>query len=223
MEQYQEIVNIIALTLGVAWASGINLYAAMLMLGLLGAGGHIDLPPGLTILSDPLVISAAGFMYAVEFFADKMPGVDTGWDGLHTFIRIPAGAVMAAAAVGEIGPAAQLAAAIVGGTLAGGAHLTKTGSRVLINTSPEPVTNWAASFTEDLAVIGGLWLALNHPGTFLALLALFVAIMIWLLPKLWRAVVRLFRRLHQWLAQKDEPTPNPSPEPLETLPVLDRG
>jgi hypothetical protein len=202
MEQYQDIINIIALTLGVSWASGINLYAAMLTLGLLGAGGHVELPPGLHLLSDPLVIAAAGLMYAIEFFADKVPGVDSGWDTLHTFIRIPAGAVLAAGAVGEIGPAAQLAAAIVGGSLAAGAHFTKTGSRLLINASPEPVSNWAASFAEDAAVIGGLWLALNHPAGFVCLLALFIAAMIWLLPKLARAIARIFRYFNQRLDDK---------------------
>ena len=105
--------------MGIAWASGINLYAAIAMLGLLGASGNIDLPPDLLILQNPLVIAAAGFMYMVEFFADKAPGIDTGWDGIHTFIRIPAGAVLAAGAVGEVGAGAELAALIVGGTLAG--------------------------------------------------------------------------------------------------------
>jgi hypothetical protein len=220
MEQYQDIINTIALTLGASWASGINLYAAMLMLGLMGAGGHIDLPAGLAVLSDPLVISAAAFMYAVEFFADKVPGVDTGWDSLHTFIRIPAGAVLAAGAVSDVGPAAQLAAAIVGGTLAGGAHLTKAGSRVLINTSPEPFTNWGASLAEDAAVIGGLWLALNHPLVFLVALALFIGLMIWLLPRLWRAIVRVFNRLAQWLSGKPETL---QPEPVRKLPFSSGG
>jgi hypothetical protein len=218
MEQYQQIIHIIALTLGVSWASGINLYAAMLMLGLLGAGGYIALPPGLGILSDPLVISAAGLMYAVEFFADKTPGVDNGWDGLHTFIRIPAGAVLAAGSVSEVGPAAQLAAAIVGGTIAAGTHFTKAGTRVLINTSPEPFTNWAASITEDAAVIGGLWMALSHPSLFVALALVFIALMIWLLPKLWRAIVRVFRRLGQWLSPTPQRLPAPPPEPLLRLP-----
>jgi hypothetical protein len=218
VEQYQEIINIIALALGLSWASGINLYAAMLMLGLLGAGHYIDLPPGLEILADPLVIGAAGFMYTIEFFADKMPGVDSGWDALHTFIRIPAGAVLAAGAVGEVGPAAQLAAAIVGGSLAAGTHFTKAGSRVLINTSPEPLTNWTASFAEDIAVIGGLWLALNHPLMLIALAVLIMAMVIWLLPKLWRAIVRVFRRLGQWPDRKPEQPISAESEPLPTLP-----
>jgi len=187
-----DITQTIALTLGVAWASGINLYAAILMLGYLGTTGSLDLPPDLQILTDPLVMLAAGAMYCIEFFTDKIPGVDTGWDGLSTFIRIPAGAVLAAGAIGDVGPAAQLAAAIAGGTLATGSHITKAGTRVMINTSPEPITNWFASVGEDVAVIAGLWTALNHPVLFLALLGVFILLMIWLLPKLWRGIKRVF-------------------------------
>jgi len=187
-----DITQTIALTMGVAWASGINLYAAILMLGYMGATGNIDLPPDLQVLSDPLVMVAAGAMYGIEFFADKIPGVDTGWDALSTFIRIPAGAILAAGAVGDVGAGAQLAAAIAGGTLATGSHVTKTGTRVLINTSPEPVTNWFASVGEDVAVIAGLWTALYHPALFIVLLVLFILLSIWLLPKIWRGIKRVF-------------------------------
>ncbi|MBO6781819.1 MAG: DUF4126 domain-containing protein [Alphaproteobacteria bacterium] len=201
------IVETIALTMGVAWASGINLYAAIATLGLLGATGNIALPPDLEILMDPLVIGAAGFMYFVEFFADKTPGVDSGWDTIHTFIRIPAGAVLAAGAVGELGAGAELAAAIAGGTLAGATHFTKAGTRLAINTSPEPVSNWTASFVEDIAVIGGLWMALNHPMLFLGMLAAFILLMIWLLPKIWRALRTIYARLRQWTGGgKPDPT-----------------
>jgi hypothetical protein len=187
-----DITQTIALTMGVAWASGINLYAAILMLGYMGASGNIELPPDLQVLSDPLVMVAAGAMYGIEFFADKIPGVDTGWDALSTFIRIPAGAILAAGAVGDVGAGAQLAAAIAGGTLATGSHVTKTGTRVLINTSPEPVTNWFASVGEDVAVIAGLWTALYHPALFIALLILFILLSIWLLPKIWRGIKKVF-------------------------------
>lgn len=192
MEHLNQIANTIALTMGVAWASGINLYAAMVMLGLLGATGNMDLPSGLQILANPLIIGAAGFMYVVEFIADKIPGVDTSWDTLHTFIRIPAGALLAAGAVGEVNPVVALAAAIVGGGLAAGAHATKSGTRVMINASPEPVSNWVASIVEDLAVIAGLWTALHHPWVFIVLLIGFILLMVWLLPKLWQGVKRLF-------------------------------
>ena len=183
--------------MGVAWASGINLYAALLMLGWMGSTGNIDLPPDLQILSNPMVMLAAGFMYCVEFFADKIPGVDNGWDAIHTFIRIPAGAILAAAAVGDTGAGAQLAAGILGGTLTTGSHLTKAGSRVLINTSPEPVSNWLTSVGEDVMVILGLWTALVNPILFLVLLVLFILLMIWLLPKVWRGIKRVFARLRK--------------------------
>jgi hypothetical protein len=182
----------IALVLALAWAAGINLYAALLVFGLMGHYGYVDLPPALAILADPRFIAAAGVMFAIEFFADKVPGVDSLWDALHTFIRIPAGAVLAAGAAGDFGLALQALAALTGGTLAAGSHFTKAGSRALINTSPEPVSNWAASFTEDALVVAGIWAAVTHPLVFLAGLALFIALMIWLLPKLWRGAKRLF-------------------------------
>jgi len=182
------ITGTIALSMGAAWASGINLYATIFMLGFLGATGRATLPPDLQILTDPLVLAVAGFMYCVEFFADKTPGVDTGWDALHTFIRIPAGAILAAKAMGDVGPAAELAAFLVGGTLSAGSHATKAGSRILINTSPEPVTNWLASLGEDVSVVLGLWAALNHPWVFLTALVLFMLLIAWALPRLWRGI-----------------------------------
>lgn len=188
----------IALSMGLAWASGINLYAALLMLGLMGATGHIELPPGLEVLQEPAVIIAAGFMYCVEFFADKVPGVDTGWDTLHTFVRVPAGAVLAAMAVGDVSMAAQVAAAIVGGTLTTATHATKAGSRVMINTSPEPFSNWTASIAEDLVVFAGLWTALTYPSLFLILLFAFVVLIIWLLPRIWRGVRMIARHVASW-------------------------
>jgi len=190
-----DITQTIALTMGVAWASGINLYAAMLMLGYMGSTGNIDLPPELQILTNPVVMIAAGAMYCIEFFADKVPGIDTGWDLVQTFIRIPAGALLAAGAVGDAGLGSQLAAAVTGGTLATGSHLVKAGGRVLINTSPEPVTNWFTSLGEDVAVIAGLWTALQHPLLFLMFLGLFIMAMLWLLPRIWRGIRGVFTRL----------------------------
>ena len=204
-----DITQTIALTMGVAWASGINLYAAILMLGYMGSTGNIDLPPDLQVLTDPMVMLAAGFMYCVEFFADKVPGVDTGWDGISTFIRIPAGAILAAGAIGDVGTGAQLAAAIAGGALATGSHVTKAGTRVLINTSPEPVTNWFASVGEDVAVIAGLWTALYHPALFIVLLIVFILLMIWLLPKLWRGIKTVFGFIGRLLgSSKSEESPD---------------
>ena len=214
METYDALIQTLALTMGVAWASGINLYAAILVLGLMGSTGHMELPPGLEVLSNPLVIGAAGLMYMVEFFADKVPGVDTGWDTIHTLVRIPAGAMLAAGAVGDVTPAIEIAAGIVGGGVAAGSHFAKAGTRVLINTSPEPVSNWAASITEDIAVFTGLWAALNNPLVFLGLFALFIILLIWLLPKLWRGIKRVVGFFVNLAGGKEaEPAPKLEPDP----------
>jgi hypothetical protein len=199
-----ETIDIIAMTLGVAWASGINLYAAILVMGIMGAGGYTELPPSLTILQDPLVLMAAGLMYFVEFFADKIPGVDSAWDAVHTFIRIPAGAMLAVGAAQglEINQAAELAAALLGGSLAATSHLTKSSTRVVLNASPEPFTNATASIFEDLAVIGGLWTALNYPLAFIVFIIVFVLLAIWLLPKLWRAIKDIVRTVRSWVTTK---------------------
>lgn len=181
--------------MGVAWASGINLYAAILVLGILGSSGNITLPHELMILTDPLIITAAGVMYAVEFFADKIPGVDNGWDVIHTFIRIPLGALLAAAAVGEINPSVTIAAALVGGGMAASTHAAKSGARVLINTSPEPVTNWITSLGEDAAVVLGLWTALHYPLLFIGFLIVFILLLVWLLPRIWKGVMKIFSML----------------------------
>lgn len=217
MENYETLIATMSLTFGAAWASGINLYAAMATLGWLSMTGNVELPPGLDILANPLVFGAAALMYVVEFFADKIPGVDTAWDALHTFIRIPAGAMLAAGAVGDANIAMEMAAAIMGGGLAAGAHVTKAGTRALINTSPEPVSNWTASITEDFMVIGGLWAALHHPVWFLIGLVLFIALMIWLVPKLWRGIKAVFRAIGRLFGRKsDEPEPL---APAEAEPV----
>lgn len=203
-------VHVIALTMGVAWASGINLYATVFMLGFLGANGYIDLPPDLLVVTDPLVMFASGLMYCIEFFADKTPGVDTAWDTLHTFIRIPLGAVLAMGAVGHVDPAVKLAAFLVGGTMAAGTHTTKSGMRALINTSPEPVSNWTASFSEDILVISGLWAALNHPWVFLVGLVLFILVMIWLLPRIFKGLKRVFGFIQSLFGGKAGPKPDES-------------
>jgi len=189
------ILETIALSMGSAWASGINLYAALATLGLLGATGNMVLPPELQILQDPAVIAAAGFMYCVEFFADKVPGVDTSWDVLHSFIRIPAGAILAAMAVGHVSPEAELAALILGGGLAAVSHGLKSGGRILINASPEPFSNWTASVGEDVVVVAGLSAAVFSPGAFLVGLGLFLLLAIWLMPRIWRGIKALFAAL----------------------------
>jgi len=204
MESFDQIIKTISLSMGAAWASGINLYATVFVLGILGATGNLVLPQNLEILSDPAVLWAAGFMYFMEFFADKTPGVDTGWDAIHTFIRIPAGVMIAAGAVGDVNPSLALAAGILGGGLATGSHLTKSGSRLLINASPEPFSNWTASVLEDVAVIGGILVALHHPGLFLILLIGFICLIVWLLPKIWRGIKMLVAKIKSFF-NRDAP------------------
>ena len=188
-----------ALSLGAGWASGLNLYAAILTLGLLQDLGAVALPPDLQVLGSPVVLLAAGSLYAVEFFADKIPGVSTAWDTLHTFIRIPLGAVLAAASVAHLGPDWALAAALLGGALAAGTHIAKAGSRAGLAILPLPFAAWGASLGEDAAVVVGLWLALSHPVLFLGLLALFVGVLLWALPRLFRAACRGLRAIARWL------------------------
>lgn len=161
----------LATGLALAWGAGIRLYAVLFLCGLAGRMGWIALPPDLAILAHPLVLGASGCMMLVEFFADKFPWVDSLWDAVHTFVRIPAGAVLAATVFSDAGSAYPVAAAILGGTVAAGAHFTKAGARGIINLSPEPLSNWTASFTEDAAVPAGLWLAFAQPWAFLVLLA----------------------------------------------------
>jgi len=195
MNGYETLIATLALTMGSSWASGINLYAALLILGLGGATGNITLPNELVILENPFVIGAAAVMYLIQFFADKIPGVDSIWDAAHTFVRIPAGAMLAAGAVGDVSPALEIAAGILGGGTAATSHATKTGTRLMINTSPEPVTNWTASISEDLMVIAGLWTALHYPILFIILFIGFIGLAIWLLPKLWMLIRELLMKM----------------------------
>src|SRR5215471_12527672 len=155
--------QLIALAAALGWASGIRLYTVLFVVGAVGYAGWFDLPEHLRVLSHPMVLAASGFMVFTEFFADKIPGFDTVWDVVHTLIRIPAGAALAAAVFGDSPPAWTMAAAILGGTLAAGSHFTKTGTRMLLNTSPEPFSNWVASFGEELLVGVVIYFALAHP------------------------------------------------------------
>ncbi|MGR8949386.1 MAG: DUF4126 domain-containing protein [Gammaproteobacteria bacterium] len=212
----------IALAAGAAWASGLNVYAVILILGVLGNTGYMTLPADLEIVMHPIVMIAAGFMYCVEFFADKTPGVDTAWDALHTFVRVPAGAMLAAGAVGEMEPALQMGAFLVGGGLAATSHTTKAATRVMLNTSPEPVTNWSASILEDIAVLGSLWAALNYPVLFLVVLVLVVAAMLWAIPRIWRGVVAVFRAVRKFFgARVDDGDADPSNNGVAPAPSLE--
>ncbi|WP_300294641.1 DUF4126 domain-containing protein [Nitrosomonas sp.] len=199
MNGYETLIATLALTMGSSWASGINLYAALFILGLGGATGNITLPNELAMLENPFVIGSAAVMYLIQFFADKIPGVDSAWDAMHTFVRIPAGAMLAAGAVGDVSPALEIAAGILGGGVAATSHATKTGTRLMINTSPEPVSNWTASISEDLMVIGGLWTALHHSILFIVLFLIFIGLSIWLLPKLWKLIKGLLMKMARFL------------------------
>jgi hypothetical protein len=207
--------QLVALAAALGWASGIRLYAVLFIVGGLGMLGWAELPPGLRVLAHPWVLGASGFMCFVEFFADKIPGVDSLWDLVHTFVRIPAGAALAASVFSGEPGAATLAAAIIGGSLAAGSHLAKTGGRALINTSPEPFSNWAASFGEELAVGTVLWLAFAYPIAALAVLALLVLLMVWLIPKVWRFLKAICYRVTGGFAS---PAPRRPDEPAKRSP-----
>jgi len=191
-----DIPQLIALAAVLGFASGLRLYAVLLIVGLVGYAGWVELPAGLSILQHPVVLIAAGLMFVIEFVADKIPGIDSLWDGIQTFIRIPAGAALAAGVFGGMDSAAwTVAAAILGGSLAATSHLTKSGTRAAANTSPEPFSNVALSVTEDVAVGGLLWLVLTFPRVAAAIVGVLVLIALWLLPKLLRFIRRLLHAL----------------------------
>ena len=194
-----EYVTPIALAAGLGWASGLRLYAVLFFIGALGYFDMVALPADLTVLTHPAVMFTTGTLFAFEFGADKIPGFDSIWDGFQTFVRIPGGALLAAAAVADQSAALSLAAALLGGTFAAGAHFTKAGSRVLINTSPEPFSNWAASFAEDTLAATVVWFAFAHPLALLCILGAVALLTIWLLPKVWRGVRRVLTTVRQLL------------------------
>jgi hypothetical protein len=190
-----ESLHTLALAALLAWASGLRLYLVVFGMGLAGYLGYVQLPDGLEVLKHPWVIGAAGFLLLMEFLADKVPYLDSIWDAVHTFIRIPAGALLAAGATGTDVTAWTVVAGLLGGTITAGTHFAKAGGRAMINTSPEPVSNWGASFTEDAMVLSGMWLALTHPVVFLGLLVLFLLLLVWLIPKVWRGIRLVVERV----------------------------
>lgn len=209
-------IEALSLAMGTAWASGINLYATVAALGIANRLEMIHLPQNLEVLSHPGVIAVACIMYFIEFFADKVPYLDTGWDALHTFIRVPAGAILAARSLGDLNPALELMALLAGGSIALIAHGTKATTRLAINASPEPFSNWAASITEDLTVFGSLWLMFNHPIVMIILVLVFLALVAWLVPKIYRLAKRGFQALRNKMrgVKPDQPAPNgSSPQP----------
>jgi hypothetical protein len=181
----------IAIALALAWGAGLRAYAVIFAVGLAGAMGWVELPGHLNVLQHPLVLGASGFMTLVEFGADKVPWLDSIWDAVHSFVRIPAGAALAAMVFGDSTSAVMVAAGILGGSLAAAMHVAKAGTRATLNLSPEPFSNWAASLSEDALVPLGLWLAFTHPVVFFAMLAALLVAVVLLARLLWRG----FRRL----------------------------
>jgi hypothetical protein len=190
-----ELLTSLGLLLGASVASGIRVYATVAVLGFLGRAGVMHLPAGLRTLENGWVILIAAALYLVEFVADKIPAFDSFWDTVHTFVRIPAAALLGYAALGDLPEVWRLGAALLCGTVALSSHGIKAGARLAINTSPEPISNWTASFAEELSVAGLLWLAIAHP-IVSGIVALGVVLLATLLAiVLFRGVGRLFRRL----------------------------
>jgi hypothetical protein len=189
----------LALIAGLGWASGVRLYAVVFFLGILHRAAVLDLPPDLELLAHPAVMAVSGLLFITEFFADKIPGFDSLWDAVHTFIRIPGGALLAAAAVAQGDQGLALAAGLLGGVFAAGAHFAKAGGRMLINASPEPFSNWAASLGEDALALAALWSAFKYPVLLLIGLVLFVIAVALLAPRLLRGVRSVFAAIRRVL------------------------
>lgn len=185
--------ELLALAAALGWASGLRLYLVVFVTGLLGWMNWLELPPGLQVLEHPALLGASGFMLFVEFFADKIPYVDSLWDLVNSVVRIPAGAALAAGALGTDSATMALVAALMGGTLAATSQAAKTSTRAAVNASPEPFSNVGASLLEDGLAVGALWLATQHPLVFAVLLVFMVLLMwavTWMLFKFLRAAWR---------------------------------
>ena len=183
--------SLLAVAAALGWASGLRLYAVVFLTGIAGFLGWVDLPAGLKLLQSPVMLGASGLMLVVEFFADKIPGIDTLWDLIHTLVRIPAGAALAAAVFGADSSSWAMAAALMGGTLAATSHVAKATTRAALNTSPEPFSNLAMSLLGDSVVPASLWLSWAHPSLFFVALAVALVVMIgliWVLAKFLRGL-----------------------------------
>ena len=195
--QQLDMPSLVALAAALGWASGLRLYAVVFLVGLMGVAGWIALPPGLAVLQHPAVLLVSGFMLLVEFFADKIPWIDSLWDTVHSVIRIPVGALLAAGVFGADSAAMGLVAGILGGSLAATAFATKATTRAAINTSPEPFSNWLASFFEDGLAVVVMWLATQYPVTFGIVLAVMLVLSVLLLIVLWKFLQLVIRKLRQ--------------------------
>jgi uncharacterized protein DUF4126 len=190
-----DFVSTLAVSMGASWVSGINVYATVATLGLLSRFAHLKLPGELEVLSSWWVIGIAVFMFVVEFIADKVPVVDSTWDVIHTFIRIPAGAVLAATAFGDFDRSVQVIAFLLGGGLALSSHGTKAATRAVINTSPEPVSNIVVSLAEDVLVVVSILLAVFLPVVIFFVIAAGIAVTVWVLPRVIRFFRQVFRKI----------------------------
>ena len=198
-----DMAQLLALAAGMGWASGLRLYLVVFITGLAGSLGWIPLPAGLHVLQHPAMLAGSGFMLFIEFFADKIPGVDSLWDIVHSVIRVPAGAALAAGVFGADSATMGMVAGMLGGALAATSFATKASTRAAVNTSPEPFSNIAVSLAEDGAVMGAMWLATNHPIAFGITLAITLLLSVWLLVVLLKYLKAILRRLRGWFSNDD--------------------
>jgi Domain of unknown function (DUF4126) len=195
-----DMAQLLALAAALGWASGIRLYLVVFITGLAGMLGWLPLPSGLHILQHPAMLAGSGFMLFVEFFADKIPGVDSLWDMVHSVIRVPAGAALAAGVFGADSATMGSVAGLLGGALAATSFATKASTRAAVNTSPEPFSNIAVSLAEEGAVMGMMWLATNHPIAFGATLFVVLVLSVWLVFVLFKYLKAIFRRVIGWFS-----------------------
>ena len=200
--QQLDMPSLLALAAVLGWASGVRLYAVVFIVGLMGVAGWFPLPPGLAVLQHPIVLTASGCMLLVEFFADKVPWLDSAWDAVHAFIRVPAGALLAAGVFGADNATMAVAAGLMGGSLSATALATKMTTRAAANTSPEPFSNWGLSFLEDGLVVGMVWLATNHPVLFAVVLVAVLIVSVLLLVVLFKFLRAVVRRLSSFFSPK---------------------
>lgn len=197
--QAMDMPTLLALAAALGWASGLRLYAVLFIAGLSGMLGWIALPNGLQVLQHPALLMASGAMLFVEFFADKIPGLDSLWDLVHSVIRVPGGAALAAAVFGADNATMAVVAGLLGGSLAATSFAGKAATRAAVNTSPEPFSNMAVSLLEDGLVVGALWLAVQHPLLFAIALAITLVLTVLLIAALFKFLKAIGRRLASWL------------------------
>ena len=192
--------SLLALAAALGWASGFRLYAVVFLVGMMGVLGWMPLPPGLAVLQNPLVLTVSGAMLLVEFFADKVPWVDSAWDAVHAFIRVPGGALLAAGVFGADNATMAVVAGLLGGSLSATALATKMTTRAAVNTSPEPFSNWGLSFFEDGLVVGVVWLATQYPLAFGIALVVMLALSALLLVVLFKFLRAVLRRISSFFS-----------------------